>query len=140
MAGLRYLLDSNILSEPARPLPDAGVRSRLRVHRQEVCTAAPILHELHFGLARMPEGARKRELARYVSQALHPSLVILPYDREAALWHAGERARLTSRGRTPPWADGQIAAIARVHDLILVTRNTDDFAEFSGLEVENWFS
>ena len=139
MAGLRYLLDSNILSEPTRPLPDAGVRSRLRAHRREVCTAAPILHVLHYGLARMPEGARKRELARYLDRVLHPALVILAYDREAALWHAGERAHLRSRGRTPPWVDGQIAAIAKVNDLILVTRNTDDFADFADLEVENWF-
>ena len=48
MAGLRYLLDSNVLSEPSRPRPDAGVQSRLQSHRHEVCTAAPILHELHY--------------------------------------------------------------------------------------------
>ena len=102
MAGLRYLLDSNILSEPSRPRPDAGVQSRLRSHRREVCTAAPILHELHYGLARMPQGARKQQLTRYLDQVLRQLPAILPYDREAALWHAGERARLTSRGRTPP--------------------------------------
>ena len=107
MAGLRFLLDSNILSEPSRPRPDAGVQSRLRSHRHEVCTAAPILHELHYGLARMPEGARKQQLTRYLDQVLRQLPAILPYDREAALWHAGERARLTSRGRTPPYADGQ---------------------------------
>ena len=140
MAGLRYLLDSNVLSEPSRPRPDAGVQSRLQSHRHEVCTAAPILHELHFGLARMPEGARKQQLTRYLNQVLRQLPAILPYDREAALWHAGERARLTSRGRTPPYADGQIAAIAKMNDLTLITRNTDDFAGFANLRVENWFA
>ena len=140
MARLSYLLDSNILSEPSRPRPDHQVRSRLEAHRHEVCTAAPILHEMHYGLARMPEGARKQHLIRYLNQVLHRPLTILPYDREAALWHAGERARLASRGRTPPFVDGQIAAIAKVNDLILVTRNTGDFVQFVDLKVQSWFS
>ena len=36
--------------------------------------------------------------------------------------------------------DGRIAAIAKVNELILVTRNTGDFVEFVDLEVQNWFS
>ena len=140
MARLSYLLDSNILSEPSRPRPDDQVRSRLEAHRHEVCTAAPIVHEMHYGLVRMPEGARKQHLIRYLDQVLHRPLTILPYDRDAALWHAGERARLASRGRMPPFVDGQIAAIAKVNDLILVTRNTGDFTQFAGLQVRNWFS
>lgn len=140
MARLSYLLDSNILSEPSRPRPDDRVQSRLEAHRHEICTAAPILHEMHYGLVRMPEGARKQQLIRYVYQVLRQPLTILPYDREAALWHAAERARLESRGRTPPYVDGQIAAIAKVNDLILVTRNTGDFVQFFDLKVQNWFS
>ena len=134
------LLATNVLSEPTRPRPDVGVMSRVEASQREVCTAAPILHELRYGLARMPEGARKRDPARYFDQLLGGRLAILPYDREAALWHAGERARLASRGRTPPYADGQIAAIARVNDLTLVTRNTGDFAEFAELRVGSWFA
>ena len=95
---------------------------------------------MRYGLARMPDGARKRRLLRYMDQVLRRLPMILPYDRDAALWHAGERARLESLGRTPPYVDGQIAAIAKVNDMVLVTRNTGDFAHFAGLEVENWFA
>jgi hypothetical protein len=42
-------------------------------------------------------------------------------------------------GRTPPFLDGQIAAIAFVNDLVLVTRNVDDFAPFEKLRIENRF-
>ena len=140
MARLSYLLDSNVLSEPSRPRPDDKVQSRLKTHRHEVCTAAPILHEMHYGLVRMPEGARKQPLIRYLDQVLRRPLTILAYDRDAALRHAGERARLASRGRTPPCVDGQIAAIAKVNDLVLVTRNTGDFVQFADLKVQNWFS
>jgi tRNA(fMet)-specific endonuclease VapC len=66
--------------------------------------------------------------------------VILPYDASAAAWHARERARLTRRGKRPAFVDGQIAAIAAVNDLVLVTRNLRDFSGFSGLEIESWFS
>ena len=140
MAGLSYLLDSNILSEPCRQYPDVEVQRRLQEHRHEVCTAAPVLHELRYGLLRMPEGRRRRRLTHYFERVLMRPLTVLPYDREAASWHAEERARLTSRGRMPSHIDGQIAAIAMVNDLAVVTRNTADFADFAGLRVENWFA
>jgi len=53
-------------------------------------------------------------------------------------WHAVERARLAARGETPAFVDGQIAAIARVHDLTLVTFNVSDFRRFDGLAVVSW--
>ena len=140
MAGLNYLLDSNILSEPSRPNPHAEVQLRLQTYRHEVCTAAPVWHEMRYGVARMPAGRRKQALMRYLEQVLLQTLTILPYDREAARWHAEERARLAAQGRMPPYVDGQIAAIAMVNHLILVTRNTNDFANFDGLTVENWFT
>jgi tRNA(fMet)-specific endonuclease VapC len=87
----------------------------------------------------MPEGRRKQALTHYLEHTVYQQLTILPYDREAALWHAEERARLAAQGRTPSFIDGQIAAIAMVNHLILVTRNTNDFADFVGLTVENWF-
>ena len=55
------------------------------------------------------------------------------------LQHARERARLERLGRTPAFVDGTIAAIAVMNDLPLATRNLDDFRDFEGLRVENWF-
>jgi tRNA(fMet)-specific endonuclease VapC len=45
---------------------------------------------------------------------------------------------LTKGGRQPAFVDGQIAAIAKVNQLILVTRNTADYEGFSDLQIENW--
>ena len=64
---------------------------------------------------------------------------LLPYDANAAKWHAEERARLVTIGKTPSFADGQIAAIAKVNNLILVTNNVSDYADFLELKLENWF-
>ena len=139
MARLKYLLDSNILSEPTRQQPNAGVRSLWRQHRHRLCVAAPVLHELRYGLHRMPDSARKQRLAEFLAELLHSSLAVLPYDRQAALWHAHERARLVALGRTPAYVDGQIAAVAATNDLTLVTRNARHFTDFANLRVENWF-
>jgi tRNA(fMet)-specific endonuclease VapC len=134
----RYLLDSNILSEPVRPRPSVSVVDRLGAALDECATAAVVLHELEFGVVRMPPSRRKTILTQYLDQVVG-RLPILPYDASAARWHARERARLARRGTPPSFVDGQIAAIANAHGLVLVTRNVADFTVFDGLAVENWF-
>jgi tRNA(fMet)-specific endonuclease VapC len=52
---------------------------------------------------------------------------IIPYDARAAEHHAAERARLIGLGKTPSFADGQIAAVSYVNELVLVTFNLADF-------------
>ncbi len=135
---MRFLLDTNVLSEPARPEPNPGVMKRLEQHRDEVCTAAPVWNELLYGYRRLPPSKRREELRGYLRDRLEPSLTILPYDTPAADWHAVERARLSRAGRTPAFVDGQIAAVARVNDLVLVTGNVTDYQDFEGLAVEDW--
>ncbi len=135
---MRYLLDTNALSEPAKPRPDKGLMARLEKHRAEICRAAPVWHELLFGYRRLPPSKRRDQLGIYLIDHLAPSLSILPYDATAAAWHAAERARLGNLGRTPPFVDGQIAAVAGSCELILVTANLADYREFEGLELEDW--
>jgi tRNA(fMet)-specific endonuclease VapC len=134
----RFLLDTNALSEPLRPTPSAAFLARARQHEHEIATAAPAFHELLFGCLRLPPSRRRAQLERYIRDILVPSIPILPYDPAAAEWHAVERARLTSLGRTPPFVDGQIAAIAATRGLILVTANVADFQSFADLSIIDW--
>ena len=76
-------------------------------------------------------------VTEYIDEVLQPSISVLPYDTRAAGWPAAERARLTEAGKTPPFADGQIAAIARTNDLMLATSNVSDFAGFESLRIED---
>ncbi|MBL8504225.1 MAG: type II toxin-antitoxin system VapC family toxin [Rhodocyclaceae bacterium] len=137
---LRYLLDTNILSEVTRATPDARVLSQLRRHGDRIATSAVSWHELHHGLALMPPSRKQSAIAAYIESLARAELPVLPYAAEAAEWHARERARLAAAGWTAPFVDGQIAAIAQVNGLTLVTRNTADFRHFSGLKLQNWFS
>ena len=98
-----------------------------------------MLHELQYGLNRMPDGVRRRDLAAYLVALLDTSLAVLPYDQKASLWHAGERVRLEALGRVPAHLDGQSAAVAATNDLTVVTRNIRHFVDFADLRMENWF-
>ena len=53
-----WLLDTNILSEGIKPVPDAGVMANLQRQAHELAIPAPVWHELRFGWLRMPEGRR----------------------------------------------------------------------------------
>jgi tRNA(fMet)-specific endonuclease VapC len=135
---LKYLLDTNIVSEPLRPRPQHGVVRKLTRHEEEIAISSVVWHELRFGAERLPVSHRREAIVRYLDEVVLATMPILDYDRAAAEWHAKERARLATRGETPPFADGQIAAIAHVNDLILVTFNDADFRRFQGLRVLSW--
>jgi tRNA(fMet)-specific endonuclease VapC len=136
---VRYLLDTNIISEALAAVPDEGVVARLAFHEHESAIAAPVWHELLYGCLRLPLSARRERLRRYLFEVVGASLTILPYD-EPATRHAEERARLEAEGRVVPFVDSMIAATAMTRDLVLVTRNVRDFEAFDGLVVENWFN
>ena len=88
--------------------------------------------------SRLARGKRRSVLETYLYDVVRGSFPILPYEETAAAWHGAERARLEANGRPTPFVDGQIAAIAHVNGLTLVTANERDFAAFRNLRVENW--
>jgi len=135
---LRYLLDTGIVSAPVSKVPDPGIVRRLEKHGHECAIAAPVWHELTYGCRRLPSGKRQRALETYLQDVVLASFPILAYDETAATWHGHERARLDALGQPAPYVDGQIAAIARINGLAVVTTNAKYFARFKGLQVENW--
>lgn len=111
-----------------------------RLERQEahVAISSIVLHELRYGVARLPPGRRRDGLAAYTDD-VQAKLPVLPYDSRAARWHAAERARLATIGVVHPFADGVTAAVASTNALVLVTRNVGDFARYRDLEVQSWW-
>lgn len=136
---LRYLLDTNIFSESLRLRPNSNVMAKLHQHDEEIATATIVLHELLFGCYRLPASKKREKIEQYLNDVLQSNFILLPYDINAATWHAEERARLVALGQTPPLLDGQIAAIAKTNNLILVTRNVSDYQNFTELQIENWY-
>lgn len=135
---MKYLLDTNVLSEPLKMIPDDAVISKLEKHQHEIITAAPVWHELQYSCQRLPRSRKRAVIEVFLADVVKKNILILPYDNRAAEWHAKERARLSIQGKPPPFVDGQIAAITQVNDLVLVTRNIEDFKMFSELKIEKW--
>ena len=135
---VKYLLDTNILSEPLNKQPNQNVIHSLKQHKFDTALATLTLYELQQGAKKFPPSHRQRAILNYI-QGIQETLTILPYDEQAALYHGNESVRLIKTGLTPAFIDAQIASIAVTQRLILVTRNTKDFQYFDGLLVENWF-
>jgi tRNA(fMet)-specific endonuclease VapC len=139
MARVSYLLDTNVLSEPLMPRPHPGVMRRLVAHRGTLAICAITWQEALYGMLLLPPGRRRDQVEDYLLRRVRPSLPMLDFEARAARWQAEQRARLREAGRPPAYPDSQIAAIAAVNDLVLVTRNVRDFEGFDGLRLENWF-
>jgi toxin FitB len=133
------VLDTNIISEITRPAPEPGVILWLdSLRSDEVGTTAVTAAELLYGVARMPAGRRKTELAAAVRGLLGDDFRdrVLPFDEHCASRHADIVCGRETLGRPIGVADAQIAAICRTAEATLATRNTDDFSG-TGIEMIN---
>ena len=133
-----WLLDTNIVSELQRPVPDRRVLAFIAQQpRQSLFLSTVNLAEIRFGI-HLASGQRRRELELWLEQAIRPMFGarILPISEDIMLrWrmlvHEGRK-----QGRTFPQPDLILAATALEHDLTLATRNTRDFIGL-GLRLSN---
>lgn len=105
-----------------------------------MATTAVTAAELWYGVARLPEGHRKRELTVMIRGILTEDFYgrVLPFDERASVRYADVVTSRERIGRPVGAADAQIAAICRDLGAALATRNTPDF-EDTGIElVDPW--
>lgn len=128
-----YLLDTNIVSEIAKPEPHKGVVDFLGALEQGYISVLT-LHELHYGISFLPEGRRRERLFDTIERFVATfEEAILNITGPVSLKAADLRASGHKRGIVIHLADALIAATAIEHDLTLVTRNV---ADFNGFDVE----
>lgn len=135
---LIYLLDTNTISEPLKEIPNQQVIEKIERYDAQIVIAAFVVYELIKGVYQLPDSKKRLKIFDYIESVLI-KFPVLSYTQEAASWHGQEAARLQSIGKYPPFIDAQIAAVAKTNNLILVTRNTADFKNFSDLQLDNWF-
>ena len=135
---MRFLLDTNVVSETMRASPNGHVLRALALHDGQFAISAVTWYELAFGVRRLPKGARRTALEARLRDLASDLPPPLPFTAEAADWLATERARLQSKGLTLSVEDGVIAATAHLANLTVVTANTKDFALFLGVRVVDW--
>lgn len=133
-----YLLDTNVISELTKPDRDRHVVAFLdRV--ADVHLSVITLHELTYGLERLPPGPRRADLTAVIDTFLELySDRVLPVGLAEARAAAALRAAQQQRGRTLHLADSLIAATALVAGLTVATRNVTDFEGLGVLLINPW--
>ena len=137
---MKYLLDTCILSETVRPRPDERVlRWFQSTDRTMMYTPAVVLGEIQKGLVRMPQGARRNLLEKWLERyRTNYAQRIVSFDAAVAHEWGTLVGQLQSMGVSLPIIDSQIAATALRHDMTLVTRNVKDM-EPTGVRLLNPF-
>ncbi len=124
------LLDTNVISESLKPLADPDATAWLdHQPKESLYLCAPVLMEVLFGIALLPDGKRKNALSAATQRLLANYFAdrFLVFDRDAATVYASLASRASARGFIISVGDGQIAAIAAVHEFAVATRDTTPF-------------
>jgi len=129
---MRWLLDTNaviaLLNDPHGPLA-----ARARRHPvADLFMSAIVLHELFYGAFRSSRPDRNATTIDGLPFA------ILPFDQDDAREAGAIRAALARQGTPIGPYDALIASQAKARGLVLVTRNTAEFARVRGLRIEDW--
>jgi predicted nucleic acid-binding protein len=126
---IRYLLDTNVISETARPQPDANV-IRWLGQLSTLTLPAVGVYEIASGIERLPAGKKREFLVEWLAELLASDCDVLPFDREAALGCAVLESEARHVGRAFELRDLLILAIARSQGLGVATRNVPHFRGF----------
>lgn len=133
MNGLRYMLDTNMVSNMARHPQGLAAQRLMTVDADCAGISIVVACEIRFGLAKHPQPRLKQHLEQLLNH-----LVLLSLEPPTEEHYADIRNTLERAGTPIGPNDLLIAAHARALGLTLVTDNTSEFSRVPGLTVENW--
>ena len=136
---MSYLVDTNVLSELAKPKPNANVVQWLRENERDLYVSTITIGEIRRGVEGLPVGKRRAALQTWLTGlCTRMEGRILSFNTSTAHVWGQLVARCDKANITLPSLDGQIAATALRHGLTVVTRNLSDFDK-SGVKILNPF-
>jgi tRNA(fMet)-specific endonuclease VapC len=112
----------------------ARLTHRFIQYINQLAVPTVVLGELYAGAYRHPDPARLLALIDDLVREVH----VLDFDSHCAEQFGQLRGQLLQQGVAVSTADLMIAAVALVHDLTLVTHNTQDFVNIPDLRLEDW--
>ena len=136
---MNYLLDTNVVSEWARPRPAPQVvRWLADADEDRVFLSVITIAELERGVSLLPTGKKRESLASWIANDLLERFEgrLLDVTVEVARAWGVVMSAAQRAGRPLAAMDGFFAATSRAHGLALVTRNDADFAS-TGVEIVN---
>ena len=135
------ILDTNVLSEVLRPIPEPAVLEWLEAQpRSQLFTTAITRAEILYGVALLAKSPRRQKLPEALLAIFDVDLAdkILPFDATAADLYADIAAKRKAVGKPISQLDAMIAAISRTHQARLATRNTKDFSHCDIGLIDPW--
>lgn len=135
------ILDTNVLSELIRPVPETKVLTWLEAQSGDsLFTTAISRGEMLYGVCILPSGRRRDNLLQEVAAIFSTDMTgrVLPYDSPAADAHAAIAATRRTQGRRASQSDEMIAGIVRSLGASLATRNTRDFVDCGIALIDPW--
>ena len=129
---MRFLLDTNALSEAVKPKPDGGLVEWLAAQSAlDLGISVLTLGEIRRGILLLPESGKRERLHQWLRGELTRQFTdrVLPVDEAVALAWGGLGVEGFQAGRPLPVIDGLLLATAAVNGLTFVTRNERDCAE-----------
>lgn len=135
---MSWLLDADVLSQPAKRRGDARVAAWLEAHKDECYTSSIVVAQLAFWV-RSKQGKQREALQAWLRRLVDAMQGrVLGFNVSVAHVWAEQQHRLAKAGQPMPVEDSYIAAIARRHDLVIATGNDQDFRR-PGIRVFNPF-
>ena len=136
---MKYIVDTNILSELMKSQPDFNTICWLQDFAPDIGTTAITIQELYYGVMLLPNGKRKTAYREHIDALVKDlSSRTLAFDAFCGYTCAALQAKAHKNGYTLGIADFMIAAIAENNDCIVATRNTRDFEKI-GVKTINPF-
>ncbi|HIE01217.1 MAG: type II toxin-antitoxin system VapC family toxin [Candidatus Parabeggiatoa sp. nov. 3] len=130
-----YLPDTNVCIKYINQKDSPILRKLRSIPRQDVVLCDIVKFELYYGAYK---STRQEKNLAILHEFFSEFVQCLPFDEQAIIKAAQIRAQLAAKGTPIGPYDLQIAAIALVNDLILVTHNTREFSRIEGLVIEDW--
>jgi predicted nucleic acid-binding protein len=129
---MRYLLDTCIISELVKPVPNDKVIAWLSsMDESKLYISVLTFGEIEKGIEKLADGSKKKKLKLWLEDDLKQRFEgrVIPIDLEVALKWGHVQAMSEKSGKALPAIDGLVAVSAIVNNCIVVTRNTTDMEQ-----------
>ena len=138
---MKFLLDTCVVSEFAKPQPSPNVLAWLNAQEETALFLSVLtLGELQKGIEKLPSSRRRTALQAWLDQDMRARFAgrLLPVSEDISLAWGKLQGEAERHGQTLPAIDALLGATALVHGLVVVTRNEQDIGRTGVRVVDPW--
>lgn len=137
---MNYLLDTCVISELVKPTPNEAVINWMsHTPNERLFLSVITIGEIRKGITKLPESKKKNQLTNWLNTLLEDYQErIYPINIMVAENWGIIQGKAENNGTPVASVDSLIAAVAQTYNLIVVTRNENDFASTNVTILNPW--